>query len=70
MLDNNVISYTSRTQEINSLSTCEAEYVAMAEATKDLIWLADLYKELGWKIPEPLRLGNNQGAIALTPKPG
>ncbi|KAE8890799.1 hypothetical protein PF005_g13534 [Phytophthora fragariae] len=30
MLDNNVISYASRKQEINSLSTCEAEYVAMA----------------------------------------
>ncbi|KAE9074115.1 hypothetical protein PF010_g24805 [Phytophthora fragariae] len=70
MLDNNVISYASRKQEINSLSTCEAEYVAMAEATKDLIWLAGLCKELGWKHPVSLLLGDNQGAIALTAKPG
>ncbi|KAE9011593.1 hypothetical protein PF011_g9304 [Phytophthora fragariae] len=70
MLDNNVISYASRKQEINSLSTCEAEYVAVAEATKDLIWLAGLCKELGWKHPVPLLLGDNQGAIALTAKPG
>ncbi|GMF61107.1 unnamed protein product [Phytophthora fragariaefolia] len=70
MLDNNVISYASWKQEINSLSTCEAEYVAMAEATKDLIRLAGLCKELGWKHPVPLLLGDNQGAIALTAKPG
>ncbi|KAE9060389.1 hypothetical protein PF006_g31650 [Phytophthora fragariae] len=70
MLDNNVISYASRKQEINSLSTCEAEYVVMAEATKDLICLAGLCKELGWKHPVPLLLGDNQGAIALTAKPG
>ncbi|KAE8958809.1 hypothetical protein PR001_g30929 [Phytophthora rubi] len=70
ILDNNVISYASRKQEINSLSTCEAEYVAVAEATKDLIWLAGLCKELGWKHPVPLLLGDNQGAIALTAKSG
>ncbi|GMF22801.1 unnamed protein product [Phytophthora fragariaefolia] len=44
MLDNNVVLYASRKQEINSLSTCEAEYVAMAEATKDLLWFAGLCK--------------------------
>jgi hypothetical protein len=70
MLDDNVISYASRKQEINALSTCEAEYVAMAEATKDLMWLAGLCKELCWTHPAPLLLGDNQGAIALTAKPG
>ncbi|KAE9327499.1 hypothetical protein PR003_g15997 [Phytophthora rubi] len=69
MLDNNVISYASRKQDINSLSTCEAEYVAMAEATKDLMWLAGLCKELGWKHPVLLLLGDNQCAIVLNAKP-
>ncbi|KAE9332414.1 hypothetical protein PF008_g14954 [Phytophthora fragariae] len=70
MLDGNVVSYASRKQEINALSTCEAEYVAMAEATKDLLWLAGLCNELSWKHPVPLLLGDNQEAIALTAKPG
>ncbi|KAE9019411.1 hypothetical protein PR001_g13887 [Phytophthora rubi] len=70
MLDGNVVSYASRKQEINALSTCEAEYVTMAEATKDLLWLAGLCNELSWKHPVPLLLGDNQGAIALTAKPG
>ncbi|GMF45565.1 unnamed protein product [Phytophthora fragariaefolia] len=39
MLDGNVISYASRKQEINAMSTCEAEYVAMSEAAKDILWL-------------------------------
>jgi len=69
-LDDNVISYASRKQEINAQSTCEAEYVAMAEATKDVLWLAGLCKELKWKHPVPLLLGDNQGAISLSVQPG
>ncbi|OWY90799.1 Copia type Polyprotein [Phytophthora megakarya] len=42
MIDGNVLSYASPKQEINALSTCEVEYVAMSEATKDLLWLAGL----------------------------
>ncbi|KAE9052460.1 hypothetical protein PR001_g496 [Phytophthora rubi] len=30
MLDGNVISYASRKQEINAMSTCEGEYAATA----------------------------------------
>jgi len=70
MLDGNVISYASRKQKLNAQSTCEAEYVAMAEATKDLLWLAGLCMELSWPHPVPLLLGDNQGAISLTTKPG
>ncbi|KAJ8561492.1 hypothetical protein ON010_g8189 [Phytophthora cinnamomi] len=40
MSDGIVVSYASRKEEINALSTTEAEYIAMAEATKDLLWLA------------------------------
>ncbi|KAE9306605.1 hypothetical protein PR003_g21199 [Phytophthora rubi] len=69
-LGGNGVSYASRKQEINALSTFEAEYIAMSEATKDLLWLSGLYKELEWKHSVPLLLGDNQGAIALTAKPG
>ncbi|OWZ13357.1 Integrase, catalytic core protein [Phytophthora megakarya] len=70
MIDGNVLSYVSRKQEINGLSTWETDYVAMSEATKDLLWLAGLCKELHWTHPVPLLYGVNQGAIVLTSKPG
>ncbi|OWY98408.1 Retrovirus-related Pol Polyprotein from transposon TNT 1-94 [Phytophthora megakarya] len=70
MVDGNVLSYASRKQELNALSTCEAEYIAMSEATKDLLWLAGLCRELSWTHPVPLLLGDNQGAISMSAKPG
>ncbi|OWZ15238.1 polyprotein [Phytophthora megakarya] len=70
MLDGNVISYASRKQEINDMSTCEAEYVAMSEAAKDILWLQGLCKDLAWQHPVPLLRGDNEGAIALSTKPG
>ncbi|OWZ19805.1 Integrase, catalytic core protein [Phytophthora megakarya] len=68
--DLNVLSYAFRKQEVNALSTFEAEYVAMSEATKDLLWLVGLCKQPHWTHPVPLLYGDNQGAIALTSKPG
>lgn len=70
MLDGHVISYASRKQEINAMSTCEAEYVAMSEAAKDILWLQGLCKELAWSHPVTLMLGDNEGATSLSAKPG
>ncbi|GMF63018.1 unnamed protein product [Phytophthora fragariaefolia] len=70
MLDGNVISYASRKQEINAMSTCEADYVAMSEAAKDVLWLQGLCKELAWLHPVSLMFGDNEGVIALSVKPG
>lgn len=36
-LDGNVVLCVSSKQAINALSTCEAKYVAMSEAAKDLL---------------------------------
>ena len=33
------VSWVSRLQKINALSTTEAEYVTATEATKEMIWL-------------------------------
>ncbi|GMF44741.1 unnamed protein product [Phytophthora fragariaefolia] len=42
----------------------------MSEAAKDILWLQGLCKELVWLHPVPLMFGDNQGAIALSVKPG
>ena len=43
------VSWMSRLQKSISLSSTEAEYVAIAEAGKEMIWLEDYLKELGKK---------------------
>ena len=48
------VSWMSRLQKCVSLSSTEAEYVAIAEAGKDMIWLANYLEELGKKQSEKI----------------
>ena len=41
-----IVSWVSRLQKINALSTTKAEYVATTEATKEMIWLQFFLEEL------------------------
>ena len=43
------VSWMSQIQNIVTLSTIEAEYVAVTEASKEMIWLQGLLTELGFK---------------------
>ncbi|POM65554.1 Integrase catalytic core protein [Phytophthora palmivora] len=70
LVNGNVISYGSRKQEINAQSTTEAEYIAMNEGTRDLLWLIDLCEELSWPFATPEIRGDNKSCIYLTAKPG
>ncbi|RAW25625.1 hypothetical protein PC110_g17962 [Phytophthora cactorum] len=69
-LDGNVISYGSRKQGINAQSSTEAEYVAMNEGVKDILWIVGLCEELKWPAVTPLLRGDNQAALCLAEKPG
>ena len=42
-----VVSWQSHLQNCTLLSTTKAEYIAVAEAWKEAIWLAHLVKDLG-----------------------
>ena len=44
------VSWMSTLQKCVSLSSTNAEYVAIAEAGKQMIWLADYLEELGKKV--------------------
>jgi hypothetical protein len=46
LIDGGAVSWSSRKQELVTLSTAEAEYVAMTHAAKEAIWLRRLIGEL------------------------
>ena len=43
------VSWISRLQRVVALSSAEAEYVALTEASKEMIWLQRFMEELGKK---------------------
>jgi len=71
MLNNGAIAWRSKRQITVALSTMEAEYMAMAEAVKELKWMRQFLTELGYgdhKSATVLKC-DNQGAIALAKNP-
>jgi len=67
MLDGGAVSWTSKKQELITLSTTEAEYVAATHAAKEAMWLKELFGEIfGHTINKPITIfGNNKSAITL-----
>ena len=65
------IAWCSRRQATVAASTMEAEYVACAEATLDVIWLRGLLDALGIVQDDPTVIHiDNQAAIKLSDNPG
>jgi len=57
------VMWGSRKQQGVAISSSEAEYVSLSEGIKDLIWLAGLLEELGFPMPKPLVVfEDNRGA--------
>jgi hypothetical protein len=67
LIDGGAVSWSSKRQEIVSLSTTESEYVAATHGMKEALWLRSLISELYGPISEATTLfSDNQAAIALT----
>ena len=67
LIDGGTVSWSSKKQEIVSLSTTESEYVAATHAAKEALWLRSLIGELFAPFDEPTTLfSDNQSAIALS----
>ncbi len=64
------ITWGSKKQTCIALSSTEAEYVALSEASREAMWLRHLFGELGFIQKEPiLLLGDNDGSIAMAKNP-
>jgi hypothetical protein len=66
ILHGGAVSWSTKRQEIISLSTTESEYVAATHAAKEILWLCSLLSQLFAMELEPTMLfSDNQLAIAL-----
>jgi hypothetical protein len=67
LIDGGAVLWSSKRQEIVSLSTTESEYVMVMHGGKEALWLRSLISEVFGPITSPTTLfSNNQAAIALT----
>jgi hypothetical protein len=66
----NLVTWMSQKQRVVALSSCEAEYIASANAACQGIWLSRLLGELlGIQAPKVNLLVDNKSAIALSKNP-
>jgi hypothetical protein len=71
LIDGGAVSWCSKKQELVTLSTTEAEYVAATHAAKELIWFRRLIGEIFRPLEHPITLhSDNQSAIALAHSQG
>ena len=66
MIDGGAVSWSSKKQELVTLSTTEAEYVAQTHAAKEAIWFRRLLTDLFDSVDTPTTLfSDSKSAIAL-----
>lgn len=71
LLGNSPISWESKRQSVVALSSTEAEYIELTQATKQVIWERRLLKNLGHPQSAPTTIfEDNQSAMSLAEKPG
>ncbi|KAE8705011.1 Cytochrome P450 84A1 [Hibiscus syriacus] len=68
-LGGTAVSWVSQLQKIVALSTTEAEYVAVTEASKEMVWLQSFLEELGKKQENNVLYCDSQSAIHLAKNP-
>jgi hypothetical protein len=64
------ITWRSKKQTTISLSSTEAEYIALSEAGREACWLQNLYQEIGYpqEFPNIIK-GDNEGSISMARNP-
>ncbi|OWZ03650.1 polyprotein [Phytophthora megakarya] len=69
MIGQCTITWSSRRQRIVAQSTAEAEYVALAHCTREVLFLRQLLKELGYEQHGTVVKEDNQACIAIAENP-
>ena len=64
-LGGTIVSWSSTTQKTVTLSSCESEYVALASAAKELLFIQSLLGEFNSAVLPGIMFEDNMGAIFL-----
>ena len=69
-MSSSMITWYSKRQSVTALSTMEAEYIALSEATQEACWLRSLFSKLGFTQTLPTMIfSDNKGSIAISRNP-
>ena len=63
------ITWRSRRQPTVVLSSTEAEYMALSEASQEALWLRSLLHDIGFTQDSTIILGDNKGSLKLATNP-
>jgi len=63
------VSWNSRAQKTIALSSTEAEYMALSDTCRQLVWLKNLFREIGVNLLALPLCGDNQGSIFIAQNP-
>ena len=64
------VSWSSHLQTLHTTSTTQSEYVAAVAAGQEILWLINLFTELGFSVPLGLPMCiDNQSAIRVSKNP-
>ncbi|KAF8824317.1 hypothetical protein HHX47_DHR8000004 [Lentinula edodes] len=68
-LANGIFSWTSHAQKTIAHSSTEAEYMALSDCSRQVVWIRNLLEELGYKLDAIPIAGDNQGSIFMASNP-
>ena len=69
LINNGAVSWTSHRQSTVALSTMEAEYMSLSDASREAIARTQMYQELGVTAKPPLLHCDNQAALTIASNP-
>jgi hypothetical protein len=66
LVNGNVVSWCVKKQRVVAMSTAEAEWIALNECVREVVWIVQLMGELGVKVQQPVTVyEDNQSTIKI-----
>jgi len=66
---NGIFLWNSHLQKTTALSSTKAEYMALSDCARQVIWIKQMFGELGYNLKPISICGNNQGSIFMANNP-
>jgi hypothetical protein len=68
-LADGIISWQSRAQKAIVLSATEAEYMALSDCSRQVVWIQNIFTELGFPVQPTQICADNEGGIFIASNP-